>query len=304
MAKESRQIITVEPGSRFFRIRNRKGKLEALSSYLLQEAESGDGVIFPEELTAHTQLPDVVELRPWGDGGEVRDFSQARLYLSLLRKRYSALFRRPKWEVILSPHYLEAQRVLWKALVREAGFQGTSFGKNLERLAAREVGKSVALFCHWGAGGGDLGLCLGSELIRYRRIELGESWVLGRYCDDVQRRRRKSMELAEIRRLLSTLAGAGVGLEEGRLIEVTVQGERYSWSLAEELQAVLSLLGPIVEAILGFLGSLEPRDQAELFQTGLQLSGGASLLPLLQETLQQLLEIPVSMAHEPAVAVL
>lgn len=293
--------ITVEPGSRLFRIRDGKGQLHQLSSYLLQEAESGDGVLFPEDIDPGTTLPEVVELRPWSPGGGVRHFEHARLYLTLLRKRFGTLFRRPNWCFVLSPWCLDSQLVVWKALLREAGFQEPVFCSNLELLSRSETGNCVRVLLHWGAGGGDLGACLQQELLSYKRLKFGEGWLIERYPDTQQ----GLTERREVTRILEVLANTGLGLESGQMIEVCdSQGEHHSLLLETELERALSLLNPVISEVLQFLRGLSAEDQAELFQGGLTLSGGAHLLPLLREALQGLLEIPVLLAPSPARAVL
>jgi hypothetical protein len=127
--------------------------MHALSSYLVREASTGDGILFPEDLLGMADPPPVVELFPWESGGGVRDFALAATYLGLLRKRFSQLFRRGEWRIVLSPHLLDCQSQVWGALLREASIRRFQLTSNLECLCWSRVEDAPGLFLHWGAGG-------------------------------------------------------------------------------------------------------------------------------------------------------
>lgn len=300
--------LCIEPGSRLFRVRDIQGQCHCLSSYLLREASTGDGVLFPEDVRALESAPEVVELWPWDSGGGVRDFGVAGLYLGMLRKRFSPLFRRSDWRVVLSPHLLASQSHVWGALLREASIRRFQLVSNLECLCWRLCEDVPGLFLHWGAGGGDLGLCLQGETYRYERLLVGEDVLAGQLGGWLARELGHSVTPEEVYRVLRLVTAEGLAFPGGRLVEIGLGEEATPLraSLEQEvlLQAILGFLHPQIEAIEEFVRTLRAEDQGELFEHGLRLSGGAATLRLLCDCLREAFEFPVSILDRPAESVL
>ena len=300
--------LCIEPGSRLFRVRDTQGKLHQFSAYLVREASSGDGICFPEDLAAMEAPPAVVELYPWDHGGGVRDISLAGTYLGLLRKRFSQMFRRTEWRIVLSPHLIESQSQVWGALLREASLRKSLLVSNLEGLSWRRAEDSPGLFLHWGAGGGDLGACLQGETYRYRRLLVGEDRLVAQMRDWLLERTGHPVPRDEAYRLLRVVAGEGLAFPGGRLVEIGLEegATPLRASLEQEvlLQAILDFLHPQIEAVEEFVRALSPEDQGELFRHGLLLSGGGMALRLLRDCLEESFEFPVAIADPPDGSVL
>ncbi len=301
-------IVCLEPGSRLFRVKDTSGKVHSLSSYLVREATTGDGVCFPEELEGMSPRPQVVELWPWDTAGGVRDYALASLYLSLLKKRFSSVFRRAEWRVVLSPRLLAAQGQVWSALLRETGIRKFQLLSNLECLCWGRSQELMGLYLHWGAGGGDLGACLQGETYRYQRLLVGEDQLVVQLRDWLHARTGSPVPRDEAYRLLRLAGDEGLAFPGGRLVEIGLGGDSTPLraSLEQEvlLQAILSFQQPHLEAVEGFVRALSPQDQAELFEHGLRLSGGGVTLRLLRDCLAELFEFPVALAEPPETAVL
>lgn len=300
--------MTIEPGSRVFRIRDSSGNFHQVSSFYLREALSGDGICFPEDLAAMPTVPEVIELHPWDEGGSVRDLELAVSYLGLLRQRFVSLFRRIDWKIVLSQELLVSQKQVWSTLLREASIRRFQLIANLDCLSRGRVEDLPGMFFHFGAGGGDLGLCLQGETYSYRRLLVGEDalvlglrrWLSGRLGDTVS--------VAESFRVLKVVIGEGLGFPGGRLIEIGCGEGATSGrvSLGQEvlLQTILDLARPQLEFVETFVKGLSPREQGDLFTHGLSLSGGAASLPLLRDCLSEVFEFPVVLHPSPAEAVL
>lgn len=300
--------LCIEPGSRLFRVRDVHGQSHQLSSYLLREAQSGDGILFPEDVRSLESLPKVVELWPWDSGGGVRDFAVAGLYLGMLRKRFSPVFRRSDWRVVLSPHLLASQSHVWGALLREASIRRYQLVSNLECLSWRLSEDAPGLYLHWGAGGGDLGLSLQGETFRYQRLLVGEEQLVTQLQGWLRETLSHSVACEEAFRVLRVATADGLAFPDGRLVEIGL-GEKTTSSrasLEQEvlLQAILSFLTPQIETIEEFVRALGAEDQGELFEHGLRLSGGGVTLRLLCECLREAFEFPVSIIEQPSTSVL
>lgn len=282
--------------------------MHTLSSYLVREASTGDGVCFPEDLAGMVSPPEVVELWPWDSAGGVRDYSLATLYLSLLKKRFSGVFRRSEWRVVLSPRLLEGQGQVWNALLRETGIRKFQLLSNLECLCWGRSQDVMGLYLHWGAGGGDLGACLQGEVYRYQRLLVGEDQLVLQLRDWLHSTTERPVVRDEAYRLLRVVSDEGLAFPGGRLVEIGLGEEatplRVSLQQEVLLQAVLSFQQPHLEAVEGFVRALSPQDQADLFEHGLRLSGGGVTLRLLRDCLRELFEFPVSLADPASLAVL
>jgi hypothetical protein len=281
--------------------------MHALSSYLVREASTGDGILFPEDLLGMADPPPVVELFPWESGGGVRDFALAATYLGLLRKRFSQLFRRGEWRIVLSPHLLDCQSQVWGALLREASIRRFQLTSNLECLCWSRVEDAPGLFLHWGAGGGDLGACLQGETYRYLRLLVGEQHLVWQLRGWLEASMGQPVASTEAYRVLRLVSEQGLAFPSGRLVEIGLgEGAPLRTSLEQEvlLQAILGFLQPQLETVEDFVRALSPQDQGELFAHGLVLAGGGVLLKLLRDCLGEVLEIPVTLLDQPAQAVL
>lgn len=301
-------VLCLEPGSRLFRLRDGHGRFHELSSYLVREASTGDGVLFPEDLQEIDSPPEVVELYPWDWGGGVRDFALASTYLGLLRKRFSQIFRRSEWRVVLSPLLLASQSQVWGALLREASIRKFQLVSNLDCLCWSRVEDAPGLFLHWGAGGGDLGICLQGETYRYCRMLVGEGHLVLGLQDWIQRLVGQQVARDEAYRVLRVVTEHGLTFPGGRLVEIGLGEEAapLHTSLEQEvlLQAILSSLQPQLEVVEEFVRGLSPQDQGELFQHGLTLAGGGVILKLLHDCLGEMFEFPVQRLDNPAQSVL
>ncbi len=155
------------------------------------------------------------------------------------------------------------------------------------------------MFFHFGAGGGDLGLCLQGETYNYRRLLVGEKALVGGLGRWLSRRLGEPVSLTESFRVLKVVVGEGLGFPSGRLIEIGCGEDAASGrvSLAQEvlLQAILDVLRPQLEFVESFVKGLNSREQGDLFAHGLLLSGGAVSLPLLRDCLSEMFEFPVSL---------
>lgn len=298
----------IEPGSRLFRIRDIQGGFHQFSSYCLREAESGDGVCFPEDLASMLTIPRVVELRPWESGGGVRDLELGVLYLELLRQRFMPRLRRVDCKVVLSPYLLASQRHVWSTLLREASIRRFQLVGNLDCLSRGRTEDLPGMFLHLGSGGADLGLCLQGETYRYHRLLVGEDALvvgLGRW---LSRHLREPVSQAESFRVLKVVAGEGLDFAGGRLVEIGCGEETSAARVSIEqevlLQTVLDLARPQFEEVESFVRTLGPRDQGDLFSHGLSLSGGAATLALWRDCLAETFEFPVHLHESPSEAVL
>ena len=300
--------LCIEPGSRLFRVKDLQGKIHEFSSYLVREALTGDGILFPEDLEVMDSPPQVVELWPWECGGAVRDFALAGIYLGLLKKRFSQMFRRSEWRVVLSPHLLASQSQVWGALLREASVRKFQLISNLECLSWQRVEEEPGLFLHWGTGGGDLGVCLQGETYRYQRLLVGEDILAVQLRDWIGQKIGQPVLKDEVYRLLRVVSATGLAFPGGRLVEIGVGGHasplRVSLEQEVLLQAILSFMHPQLELIEGFVRGLSADDQAALFGHGLQLSGGGVVLKLLGDCLQEIFEFPVVVLESPGHSVL
>ncbi len=297
----------IEPGSRLFRVRDIQGGFHQFSAYCLREAESGDGLCFPEDLAGMLTVPKVIELRPWEAGGGVRELELGVLYLGLLRQRFMPRLRRVDCKVVLSPHLLASQRHVWTTLLREASIRRFQLVGNLDCLSGGRSEDLPGLFFHLGAGGADLGLCLQGETYRYHRLLVGEDALvvgLGRW---LSRRLGEPVSQAESFRVLKVVAGKGLDFTGGQLVEVGC-GEETSARVSIEqevlLQTVLDLARPGFEEVESFVRDLGPRDQGDLFSHGLSLSGGAVTLALWRDCLAETFEFPVHLHRSPSEALL
>jgi hypothetical protein len=274
----------------------------------VREAATGDGILFPEDLIQLPSLPEIEELWPWEAGGGVRDFALGGTYLGLLRKRFGQMFRRSEWRIVLSPHLLASQGQVWGALLREASIRRFQLVSNLECLSWSRVEDAPGLFLHWGAGGGDLGVCLQGETYRYRRVLVGEEVLVASLRDWLSRQLGGSVAQGEAYRVLRLVTAEGLDFPGGRLVEIAwgPESAKLRASLEQEvlLQSVLSFLQPQLEVVEEFVRSLSAQDQGELFRHGLALSGGGVALKLLMDCLRELFELPVKILDQPALAVL
>lgn len=301
-------VLCIEPGSRLFRVKDTKGRLHALSSYLVREAETGDGVCFPEEYQAMESPPEVVELWPWDTAGGVREFASAQDYLSLLKKRFGPLFGRCEWKLVLSPHVLASQRQVWNALLRDCSVRHFQLISNLECLSWKKADDSLGLFLHWGAGGADLGACLQGETYRYQRLPVGEDQLVKQLRDWLTAKSGQPLPRDEAYRLLRLVASVGLTFPGGRLVEIDWGEQASPWraSLEQEvlLQVVLKLIQPQLEAVEEFVRSLSAADHSDLFRHGLRLSGGGIALTLLHDCLKESFEFPVHLEETPDTSIL
>jgi hypothetical protein len=300
--------LCIEPGSRLFRIKDASGAHHQLSAYLLREALTGDGICFPEDLEEMESTPEVVDLWPWDQAGGVRDFALAGTYLGLLRKRFSPMFRRLEWRFVLSPLLLEQQKQVWSALLRESAIRRFELVSNLDCLSWRRTEDGPGLFLHWGAGGGDLGICLQGETYRYQRLLVGEDGIVLQLRDWLLEQTGHPVRRDEAYRLLRLASAEGLAFPGGRLVEIGLgEGATPMRSSLEQevlLQAILTFLHPQLEAVEEFVRGLCAQDQAELFGHGLLLSGGGVTLRLLRECLEEAFEFPVTLLDGPETAVL
>ena len=252
--------------------------------------------------------PQVVEIRPWDNGGGVRDFASAGIYLSMLRKRFAPVFRRHDWRVALSPHLLASQSHVWGALLREASVRRYQLISNLDCLCWRLAENAPGLFLHWGAGGGDLGLCLQGETYRYQRLLVGEDLLGVQLGDWLREKIGHTVAPEEVHRLLRVVTAQGLAFPGGRLVEIGLGEDATPLraSLEQEvlLQVILSLLHPQIETIEEFVRGMCAEDQGELFEHGLRLSGGGVLLRLVADCLREIFEFPVTLLDPPAAAIL
>ncbi len=291
--------ILVEPGSQFFRVKDEKGFLHRFSSYLLQEAESGDGVLFPEEVAKNQHHLPVKEVRPWGRSGEILELSGARLYLTLLRRRFRSLFRRADWAFILSPRLVKGQEAIWNLILKEAGFRRYCLLKNLERHPEIETRDQSALFLHWGTGGGDLGCCFQNRLFRYQWISTGEGRLLQDFHEKLNATVEEKISTREAYRVFTLMGVLGLKVSSGQMVEIDCSlgtgHERKSLPHDILLASLLEALMPVLSEVEDFVRSLGAHDHNDLFATGLKISGGGTLSPLLGQVLQQFFEFPVSL---------
>jgi hypothetical protein len=192
--------------------------------------------------------------------------------------------------------------------LREASIRKFELISNLECLSWSRVEDGPGLFLHWGAGGGDLGVCLQGETYRYRRLLVGEDHLVVQLRDWIERTVGQPVDRDEAYRVLRLVTAAGLAFPGGQLVEIGL-GENATplrASLEQEvlLQAILSFIQPQLEAIEEFVRGLSALDQGELFVHGLALAGGGVTLRLLHDCLLEVFEFPVRTLENPAQAVL
>ncbi len=289
--------LWIEPGSRFFRVRDSQGRYSRFSSYLVREARTGDGICLPEDLDSLVNKPEVVELWPWSDSGAVRDFQLAGIYLGLLRKRFTQLFRRLDWNIVLSPMLLETQGSIWRILLRDLGVRKYRLLSNLDRLSADLTETSPGLFLHWGSSGGDLGISLHGETYRFRRLQVGEASILEHFRGWLTSVVKNQVTIEESHRILRVVSENGLSFPTGRLVEVSLgsgaESERLSLRQDLLLEGALNQIMPQLDELEDFVRELPLDDHRALFAAGLTLTGEASVLPLIRDSLRQTFEFPV-----------
>ena len=289
--------LWIEPGSRFFRVRDSQGRCSRFSSYLVREARTGDGICLPEDLEKMDIKPEVIKLWPWSGAGAVRDLPLAGTYLGLLRKRFTQLFRRLDWNIVMSPMLLETQSSIWRVLLRDLGVRKYRLISNLDRLSAGRTESSSGLFLHWGSSGGDLGVCLHGETYGFQRMQVGESCVLEHFRNWLSSLVKNPVTIEESHRILRVVAQNGLSFPAGRLVEVSLGSgpESKRLSLRQDLlfEGALNQLMPQIDGLEDFVRDLPLDDHRALFKAGLTLTGEASVLPIIRDSLQQTFEFPV-----------
>lgn len=300
--------ICLEPGSRFFRVKDSEGSLHRYSSFLVGEALTGDGMVLPEDFERFPSGLEVAELFPWGSSGEIRDFDLCRAYLRLLGRKFSPAFRRTRWRVILSPSLIAKESQGWIVLLREAAIRRFELVDNLSCLSRGGCRQTPAAYLHWGASGGDLGLCVYNETYAYRRLVWGESFLVQGLRKWFKETMGGLVSELEAYRVLKIIGGLGLTSCAGSLLEVSLaeQGSAEKLSVEQERvhRAILELMQPLLESVEGFIRGLSAEEQGQLFQQGLKLSGSSATLKLLSDYLEEIFEFPVAMRARPDEAVL
>lgn len=300
--------ICLEPGSRFFRVKDSEGSVHRYSSFLVSEALTGDGIVLPEDFEQPPGGLEVAELFPWGGSGGIRNFDLARAYLRLLGRKFSPTFRRTRWRVILSPSLIAKEGQGWIVLLREAAIRRFELIDNLSCLSKGGCRQTPAAYLHWGASGGDLGLCVHNETYAYRRLVWGESFLVQGLMKWFKEVMGSLVSELEAYRILKIVGELGLASCAGSLLEVSLieQGSAEKLSVEQEQvqRAILELMQPLLESVEGFIKDLSAEEQGQLFQQGLKLSGSLATLKLLNDYLEEIFEFPVATRTRPEEAVL